>query len=71
MLKEKVKKKKKQRNNFKQTNKQTNKFIPFFFIVLVIFPIQMGPITIHSLGTISQKAGFHNDKYIWPVGWKR
>uniref|UniRef100_A0A6B2L1L2 FYR N-terminal domain-containing protein n=1 Tax=Arcella intermedia TaxID=1963864 RepID=A0A6B2L1L2_9EUKA len=36
----------------------------------VIFPIELGVLTIDSLGTISLKKSFHTEKYIWPVGYR-
>jgi len=36
----------------------------------IIFPIELGVLTIDSLGEIVEKPNFHNDKYIWPVGFK-
>jgi superfamily II DNA or RNA helicase len=37
----------------------------------VIFPIKLGVLTIEALGTIVfDRDTFHNEKYIWPVGFK-
>ncbi|XP_077985586.1 transforming growth factor beta regulator 1-like isoform X2 [Glandiceps talaboti] len=34
-----------------------------------IFPIVLGGLTVHSLGDIQAKAGFHDEDYIFPVGF--
>eukprot|EP01080_Neovahlkampfia_damariscottae_P001827 gene1827-969_t len=37
----------------------------------VIFPINLGALTIHSVGkVIYDRPAYHTDKYIWPVGFK-
>lgn len=37
----------------------------------VVFPIKLGVLTIESLGKIvTDRESFHQDKYIWPVGFK-
>lgn len=37
----------------------------------VVFPLQLGGITIHSLGkVIWDRPAYHTEKYIWPVGFK-
>ncbi|XP_066912845.1 transforming growth factor beta regulator 1-like [Clytia hemisphaerica] len=34
------------------------------------FPITIGTLTVHDLGEIlSDKAGFHSERYLWPVGF--
>jgi hypothetical protein len=34
-----------------------------------ILPFHIGVLTLHSLGTISFKPGFHTDKYVYPIGF--
>eukprot|EP01092_Planopodium_desertum_P006439 TRINITY_DN26811_c0_g1_i1.p1 TRINITY_DN26811_c0_g1~~TRINITY_DN26811_c0_g1_i1.p1 ORF type:complete len:312 (+),score=54.83 TRINITY_DN26811_c0_g1_i1:628-1563(+) len=36
----------------------------------LIFPIKLGVLIVESLGEVSDKAGYHNKKYIWPVGFR-
>ncbi|KAI8090093.1 F/Y rich C-terminus-domain-containing protein, partial [Gilbertella persicaria] len=33
-------------------------------------PIRMGILTLHSLGKISLLPSYHNQQYIWPIGYK-
>eukprot|EP00126_Sphaerothecum_destruens_P003945 Sdes_comp17781_c0_seq1m7044 len=35
----------------------------------VILPFRIGAVTYHCLGKINPAPGYHNDKYLWPVGF--
>eukprot|EP01125_Pyxidicula_operculata_P004888 TRINITY_DN1811_c0_g3_i2.p1 TRINITY_DN1811_c0_g3~~TRINITY_DN1811_c0_g3_i2.p1 ORF type:complete len:1367 (+),score=527.34 TRINITY_DN1811_c0_g3_i2:253-4101(+) len=36
----------------------------------IIFPLDVGVLSIAALGIVSDKKNYHNEKYIWPIGFK-
>uniref|UniRef100_A0A6B2KW73 Uncharacterized protein n=1 Tax=Arcella intermedia TaxID=1963864 RepID=A0A6B2KW73_9EUKA len=36
----------------------------------LVFPLEIGLLSVDCLGRVSDKKTFHNEKYIWPIGFK-